>query len=98
MSAWGSPPEPDWEGPMEVRCDQVFTTTRTNVLGFEEDIDVECDWEGKADVVIGQGRIWFDCPKCGRENEQNADKYDDSDDYYEMLAEERRQERRHGIG
>lgn len=60
---------PDWAGvSTEARdCEEVTTRTVTNSLGFEEDVDEECDFSGKVDVYYTKTTEQFTCPKCGKD-------------------------------
>lgn len=88
MTTYYNGPDADyWEGQMSVRCDQAFTLVRTNSLGFDEDIDIECMFEGTTTVAVSLGRVTFECPDCGRENDQPVERYEDGPDGPDTLKE-----------
>ena len=84
-----SPPEPDWEGDMEVECGNETERELTNILGFSEDVISMCMFSGEVSVVVEGSLGYWTCPDCGYEHEMKMDKYAGMtrEDYDEMQAD-----------
>jgi hypothetical protein len=75
-----APPEPDWIGTMEVKCDNEEAEGLI-VIGKDgkhyEGAMAYCPFEDKAEVVVVGSDAIFDCPCCGTERTVDVRGWDD---------------------
>jgi hypothetical protein len=62
----------------------ILEQLRKEMLSMPNAVDVECGFEGKVDASFSGGRtsytVYWTCPRCGKENEEDREAGDDHPD------------------
>lgn len=102
INAMDAPPTVTWVYPTEQdRLDAELSYLRgmvgrlAKMMDAVEATDLECSFDGTADVVLMGGRLLWTCPVCGEEHDEDAaDRYErDPDDYRDEQMERAAEDR-----